>query len=141
MLLAQPDKRLMLGIKMGMNTVVRSANSARMFGFPFALRIAVHIVEHLIEPADNWKHGMIRMSPPVLTVQFPVVVHLDRNHAGTIDETFLLVHDNLGRLFPSTNNPFSVLIKTHRHGILLGAAFRSFSAAFVWIHTAVHHPL
>jgi hypothetical protein len=66
---------------------------------------------------------MFRMSANILAVQFSVIVDLDGDHPRTVDEPFLLVHHHLDRLFPSANNPLSVLIVTHRHGVLLFAVF------------------
>ena len=79
MLRAEPDDGLLLGIEMRADAVDRATDSTHML--IFAVRVALHGIEHLIETADNREHGMIRMSPSILAVQLTVVVHLDRDHA------------------------------------------------------------
>jgi len=78
-----------------------------------ALREAFIIIEHIIKSIDIRKHGVLLVPPDILAVELAIVIHFHRDHAGTVDDPFLLVHHDLNRLFPTTNNPFTVLIKAH----------------------------
>ena len=80
---------------------------------PLALREALIIIEHVIKTIDIGKHGVLLVPPDILAVELAVVIHFHRDHAGTVDDPFLLVHHDFNGLFPTANNPFTVLIKTH----------------------------
>lgn len=101
-------------VEMGTDAVVGPTDSTGVF--LFATRKAIHPIEHVIKTANVGKHRMFLVPSDVLAVQFAVVIHLDRDHPGASDDALLLVHHDLCRFFPTTNNPFSVLIESHRHG-------------------------
>lgn len=111
MVSTQPENRLGIGVKEGTHIVLFSTNSALVF--PFALGKALVIVKHIVEAIDVGKHRVLLMPSDVLAVQFTVVIHLDRDHSGAVDNPFLLVHHDFNGFFPAANNPFTVLIKTH----------------------------
>lgn len=72
-----------------------------------------------VELTDEREHWMITMPPLVLGTELPIVVDLDCDHATSVDESFLLVHDNSGWFFPPTYDPFTVFIVAHGHFMVL----------------------
>jgi len=110
----ETDYRLALGVKMGADAVVTPADYAGIF--LLTTREAIHPIEHVVKTTDVREHGMVLVTSDILAVQFAVVIHLYRYHARAPNNALLLVHDNLGRFIPTTNNPFPFLIETHRHG-------------------------
>lgn len=132
MLLTQPYYRLALRVEVRADPMLRTANSAGVLLIAF--RIALEGVQHLVESPNVRKQGMIGMPPLILAVQLAVVIHLDGYHARAVYEPLFFVHDHFGRFFPTTNDPFTGLVKTHGHGILLGATVAPDSAADYRIH-------